>query len=255
MATETTTLLNLELPVSNDADTRGQWGEILNTALKSLEYYAHAASLHTHYAPISSANVLGHQNRIITGASGSPLNFSVGVGKIAVSVNAGADLDGILTVIGTAYDKYTNTTRAVSEQIAISGTGVYVSQNVYVGSVTIELTSVDFSDYDVDSFILWDNRNRPFLVRYIGVDALNTAVSTTASVQIDFVDISTGKFDVFDTHTISFVTIADSRHWFKSKTLLSTLLEPNKHGIIVKSTAADYSLWTKLQLILEVQER
>ncbi len=100
--------------------------------------------------------------------SGSPINVTVGLGKVVVSIIAGADVTGEITVTGTSVDRNTGaeigsdtdtltidgvTTDSSSTDVEgndIHGlTNAYITAKWFKGAITISTTDVNLSDADI----------------------------------------------------------------------------------------------------------
>lgn len=100
--------------------------------------------------------------------SGAPLNATVGTGKVVVVVNAGADLEGTLTVTGTTVDRNTGVeTPADTADLTIVGlstdgtspdaegnvvcdlSNAYITDKWFKGAVVLSTADVDLSDIDI----------------------------------------------------------------------------------------------------------
>jgi hypothetical protein len=110
------------------------------------------------------------ENVVTAGAvsSGSPQAATVGLGKIIVVVNAGADTAGTLTVTGTSVDRASGSeTGSDTDALTIAGTttdgtdtdaagntrwsmsNAYITSKWFTGVLSLSTTDVDLSDIDV----------------------------------------------------------------------------------------------------------
>jgi hypothetical protein len=115
--------------------------------------------------------VYGGFNAVITAgavASGSPLSYTHGISKLFIVINAGADVDGTLTITGDSVDRNTGAiTVGDTENITIdalttdasdtdaqgnvrhSFTGAYITSKWFKGSLTLSTADLNISDLDI----------------------------------------------------------------------------------------------------------
>lgn len=101
-------------------------------------------------------------------SSGTPINTTVGTGKVLIVVNAGTDTVGTITVTGTTIDRTDGTsTPGDTDDITIDGlttdssdtdaqsntrwafTNAYITSKWFSGAITLSTTDVDLSDVDI----------------------------------------------------------------------------------------------------------
>ena len=132
---------------------------------KSFEYYIDAnrrqneESIHGGLSPLATAQVLN---------SGSPINITAGIGKILISIIAGSDVAGSITLTGDTVDRDTKAvTIADTEVIVIDAvttdgsstdsngnvvhgfTGAYIASKWFKGAVVISTADVTLTDVDI----------------------------------------------------------------------------------------------------------
>lgn len=161
----------------------------------------------------------------------TPINYTHGLGKLFIVINAGVDINGTLTITGTQVDRNTGVeTAAFTEDIVIdaltidnsttdaqgnvihSFVGGYVSANWYKGSVTISTTDLDISDIDVWNILFEQVNDSPQLELTtvdISTECLNTAGWFYSYVYIVDVDTTTKKADISNEVTLA-IAVGDS---------------------------------------------
>lgn len=101
-------------------------------------------------------------------SSGSPINTTVGTGKVLIVVNAGSDTSGTITVTGTTIDRHTGEATANdTDTITIEGlttdssdtdaqgnvrwgfSNAYITSKWFSGSISLSTTDVNLSDVDL----------------------------------------------------------------------------------------------------------
>jgi hypothetical protein len=101
-------------------------------------------------------------------SNGVPANITVGLGKVVLSVIAGADTDGTITITGTSVDRNTGAeTGSDTDTLTIAGvttdgattdaegntihglTNAYITSKWFKGAIVISTTDVNLSDFDV----------------------------------------------------------------------------------------------------------
>jgi hypothetical protein len=116
-------------------------------------------NLHGGIDPVSTAEAV---------SSGSPANVTIGLGKMVLSVIAGADTSGTVTITGTSVDRNTGAeTGADTDTLTIDGvttdststdaegntiyglTNAYITSKWFKGAIVISTTDVNLSDFDV----------------------------------------------------------------------------------------------------------
>lgn len=102
-------------------------------------------------------------------SNGVPINVTVGLGKVVLSVIAGADTAGTITITGTSVDRNTGVeTGADTDTLTIAGvttdssstdvegntihdlTNAYITAKWFKGAIVISTTDVNLSDVDVN---------------------------------------------------------------------------------------------------------
>jgi hypothetical protein len=250
MAVEATPYLNINLPVPNTE--RGSWATVLNSALISYDKYIFRGIHHTLGLDIIDGDNLGYFEEI---ATGSPLLFTIGTGRIIVRIGSGSDLQGTITLSGTAYAPYTDTTSSVSEDITIDGTGDYISRYMYTGEVTLSYLDLTIN-YDVWSLKYWNNYDKNFSINRVAVEGRSASSSATVDVAIKKIDTITGKLLVTTLYTLSITSpTANTVSWSKDKTLLTSTFDTQYEGILLTANVSDASHWNMLRLQMEIVER
>jgi len=116
-------------------------------------------AIHGGLAAISTANALD---------SGTPINDTVGIGKVMLSIIAGSDLAGTITITGTSVNRETGAETAsdtddiVIDAVTTDGsgtdangavthafTGAYISSKWFTGAIVISTADVTLTDVDV----------------------------------------------------------------------------------------------------------
>ena len=129
-------------------------------------------------------------------SSGSPLNVTVGTGKVVLVVNAGTDLVGTVTVTGTSVDRNTGAeTGSDTDDLVIAAvttdgtatdangvekvdfTGAYMTSKWFTGAISLSTSDVDISDVDVYQ-IAFEQCND---VSSVWVDTLDVSALATNS--------------------------------------------------------------------------
>jgi hypothetical protein len=101
-------------------------------------------------------------------AAASPINVTVGLGKVIMVVNAGVDTAGSATITGTSVDRDSQAeTGADTDVLTVSGTttdtsaadangntvhgfsNAYISSKWFKGAITITTADLDLSDVDI----------------------------------------------------------------------------------------------------------
>ena len=138
-----TTTINFPLNISftTDKNTKGE-----------------VSNIHGGIGPIGTAEVI---------SSGNPVNLTNGISKIMLVVNAGTDTAGDILIAGTRIDRDTRATTTATSTVTISGlttdntavngigetvwdfTNAYISDNWYIGDITLSTTDTNLSDFDV----------------------------------------------------------------------------------------------------------
>ena len=161
--------------------------------------------------------------------SGADIDVTNGIGKIVISVLAGSDFDGTITVTGTRIDRNTGVeTPAFSEDIVIDAlttdgsstdangnvihdfTGAYITANWYFGDVT--LSTLDVTLTDVDTYgIAFEQLNDDPSAELETIDITMECNNTAAWADIYFykVEVTTPKCNI-DTIKDMHVTVAES---------------------------------------------
>ena len=148
----------------------------------------------------AESNLHGGLLSLATGSalnSGSPINVTKGIGKLLISINAGSDFTGTITITGTSVDRETGaTTPADTDSIDIDalttdssdtdGNGnvrhgfsdAYISSKWFTGSVTLSTADLTLTDVDVYhvSFEQF-NDNANYTIETFDINVYTTNVS------------------------------------------------------------------------------
>ena len=253
MAVENTRYLGIPKPVPGTE--RGAWGGILNEGSDTYDRYVYYAKIKPYTIDITDSSVLGYNKNVGTALNSSGLILPIGVGRIILDIKAGTDLEGTITLTGTAYDSYSNTEVSVTENIAINGVGTYISAYTYKNTIQIDYSDLTLSDYDVNYISIWNNRGRSFSVRSWNLQATHVSSIAKILVTLTLVDTTGGRYTVMDSKSLDLQpTHALEHEWAIGQTLGSQALNPQYKGIVVSAIISDIAHWKKLKLFMEIQE-
>lgn len=193
---------NLPIPCGD----RGIWGQLLNDnweladTLISLNRKRQSVWMLPYMAASGLYMYAGFQALVLGAAAVAPgpaTTASVGTSKLSLEVNAGADLDGVLTLTGDS--RHPSTGEVIvgdTETIALTGTGRYTSLKTWVGDVDLSTTDLDVSDVDVYSLALFDNAGQPFELESIQLLGTSLAAGATLTTELKRFRKTAGQFTV-----------------------------------------------------------
>lgn len=151
-------------------------------------------------------------------SAGNPINIENGISRIMISVLAGSDINGTLTIIGDTIDRDTGeVTVADTESIVVNAltldnstidpvgqhihtfVGAYVTSKWFRNSCVISTTDLDLSDVDVFQLVfeqLNDHIDMKLITFDITFSVTNTAASFAGHLYTIISDLATNKVDV-----------------------------------------------------------
>jgi hypothetical protein len=158
-------------------------------------------ALHGGLQAISTANAL---------SSGSPINDTIGLGKVLISIIAGSDTAGTITVTGTSVDRETGAeTGSDTDTLTIAGvttdgsstdangvathsfTNAYITSKWFRGAVAISTTDVNLSDVDVYSVAFEQaNDQTEFSIDTLDISAFATNSSAWISAHLYSLEVT-----------------------------------------------------------------
>lgn len=190
-------------------------------------------------------------------SNGNPVNFTVGVGRLFLSLNAGADFTGTMTITGTSVNPATGAeTPADTEVITVDTlttdssttdgngnikhgfTDAYISSKVWTNATTISTTDINISDIDVyDIAAIQYNGEENMSVTSFGCSLFCTSVNAEFDAYLYHISTHEQKTDmilVADVHvgTNGPAAVAD-RYYRLSRSSLGEPVDGSDEGIFV----------------------
>ena len=183
--------------------------------LKSFDYYIDAnkrqneESVHGGLVELIAAQVLN---------SGAPVNVTAGIGKILISIIAGSDVAGSITLTGDTIDRDTKTvTVADTDVITIDAvttdgsstdsngnlvhgfTGAYITSKWFTGDVVISTADVTLTDVDVYqvSFEQFGDSSG-IVLNTLDFSAIPTNTLAWANIHVYSLQVTDSKCDIVE---------------------------------------------------------
>jgi hypothetical protein len=209
-------------------------------------------------------------------STGTPETATNGCGKLLLSINAGADVVGDITITGNTVDRNTGAiTVADTEVVTLDGLTTdnsdtdaagnvrhalihaYITTKWFQGDLTITTTEVDVSDFDIYNVAFHQFGDTPTSVELdtLDITALPTNTAAWFYAYMYSLEVTNGTCNVTREASIelpSAVIDAANLHYRRKIGNIGTVLDPSDDGVWVDIYAGPFNqtYWEDITTIL-----